>query len=111
MTVGNMYLCICCVCVLLIVQSDVQCLGETPETIEVEILTNLDTLLTVEMCSFSNSTTTNTSCGKFILQHGDEYLTLSLNLSDYLQLNERYKANTGVYNMAGSASSSVQICK
>ena len=98
-------------CMLLIVQSDVQCLGATPETIEVEISTNLDTILTVEECSFSNSTTTNTSCGKFTLEHGDGHITLSLNLSEYLQLNENYAGNIGVHNIAGSANTSVQICK
>ena len=98
-------------CMLLIVQSDVQCLGATPEIFEVEISTNLDTILAVEECSFSNSTTTNNSCGKFTLHHGDGYLTLSLNLSEYLQLNEHYMANIGVHNIAGSANTSLQIGK
>ena len=98
-------------CGLLIVQSDVQCLGATPETIEVEISTDLDIIVTVEDCSISNSTTTNNSCGKFILHHGDGYLTLSLNLSEYLQLNADYLGNIGVHNIAGSANTSVKIGK
>ena len=98
-------------CMLLIVQSDVQCLGATPEIFEVEISTNLDTILAVKECSFSNSTTTNTSCGKFTLQYGDGYITLSLNLSEYLQLNENFTGNIGVHNIAGSTNISVQICK
>ena len=98
-------------CALLIVQSDVQCLEATPVTFEVQIFTNSGTMLIVEQCSFSNSTTTNTSCGKFTLQHGDRHITLSLNLSEYLQLNEHYTGNIGVHNIAGSANTSVQICK
>ena len=96
-----------CVCAL--VQSDVMCLGSTPDTFEVEISANSDIVASIGQCSFSNSS--NTSCGKFSSYYDGGYLILSLNLSEYLKLNEHYMANIGVHNIAGSANTFIEICE
>ena len=85
------------------------CRGTTPETFDIEISTNSDEVLNIEQCSFSNGS--HTSCGKFTsYMHSEgEQLTLALNLSNYLQLNEHYVGNIGMHNIAGSANTSMDI--